>query len=412
VIKRILKNNCLKSTVSGLALVFFAGCGGGANSSSNTVSNIIASDLQNSSASVTVKAVDGYIKNAIVKDSSGLVAEYNGSGTYVFNGTPVYPLTLSGGEIEDTNVAFDINLTLKNENAFVISPITTFIDGNDSLYSRLSQLDLVGDFYGDYIETNNTSLAKLSEFLYVVLHDTSLKTNFSNDLDSNESVRSLSEIAELIKDDIYNSNLNATQRINLLALVNSISDINEEVSVNKIESILKPYKIVVKNSYKDPSFIATLATGQTKSYHLGDDGNLTKGAVRSFTRDDTKEVVIDNVTNLMWQDNVEVNTTTKTWNEAVQYCEDLTLGGYTDWRLPSAEELISITDKGRDKPAINSTFKYVKAGNYLDNTDWYWTATNYIGDFSQAWVIGFIEGDENTKPKTDSYYIRCVRDNK
>ncbi|MEO1927704.1 MAG: DUF1566 domain-containing protein [Nautiliaceae bacterium] len=396
-IKRILKNNYLKSTVSGLALVFFAGCGGGADSSSNTVSNIIASDLQNSSASVTVKAVDGYIKNAIVKDSSGLVAEYNGSGTYVFNGTPVYPLTLSGGEIEDTNVAFDINLTLKNENTFVISPVTTFIDGNDSLYSRLSQLNLVGDFYGDYIETNNTSLAKLSEFLYVVLHDTSLKTNFSNDLDSNDSVSNFSDITELIKNDIYNSNLNATQRINLLALVNSISTIDETlISANEIENILKFYKIIVKNSYKDPSFIATIA----------------KGADRNFTRDDTKEVVIDNATNLIWQDNEEVNTSTKTWNEAVQYCEDLTLGGYTDWRLPSAEELISITDKGRKTPAINSTFKYVKNGNYVDDTDWYWTATNYIGDFSQAWVVGFIKGDENIKPKTDSYYIRCVRDNK
>jgi hypothetical protein len=45
---------------------------------------------------------------------------------------------------------------------------------------------------------------------------------------------------------------------------------------------------------------------------------------------------------LMWTrtDNLEeIN-----WGEANQYCEDLTLGDYSDWRLPTIEQLEKLYD--------------------------------------------------------------------
>ncbi len=36
-----------------------------------------------------------------------------------------------------------------------------------------------------------------------------------------------------------------------------------------------------------------------------------------------------------------------TWEEALAYCEGLTLGDHSDWRLPTIKELNSIVDYGR-----------------------------------------------------------------
>lgn len=50
-------------------------------------------------------------------------------------------------------------------------------------------------------------------------------------------------------------------------------------------------------------------TGQTVSYYANDDGDYQKGITPSYSRDDAKEVVTDNVTGLMWQD--DATTVTK-----------------------------------------------------------------------------------------------------
>jgi len=78
-----------------------------------------------------------------------------------------------------------------------------------------------------------------------------------------------------------------------------------------------------------------------------------------FVRDNSKEVVVDKSTNLMWQDDNDVKSITKTWVEAINYCENLTLGGYTDWRLPNINELKSIVDYTKAEPAISSEFSNV-----------------------------------------------------
>ncbi|MBI5676566.1 MAG: DUF1566 domain-containing protein [Nitrospirae bacterium] len=41
----------------------------------------------------------------------------------------------------------------------------------------------------------------------------------------------------------------------------------------------------------------------------------------------------------MWQK--QDDSVTRTWDQSVAYCDGLTLGGQTDWRLPSKKELLS-----------------------------------------------------------------------
>jgi len=64
----------------------------------------------------------------------------------------------------------------------------------------------------------------------------------------------------------------------------------------------------------------------------------------AFSRDDTAQIVTDNKTKLQWQDdkNTASDDIVLKWGKAVSYCETLTLGGYSDWRLPNIDELSNL----------------------------------------------------------------------
>ena len=149
-------------------------------------------------------------------------------------------------------------------------------------------------------------------------------------------------------------------------------------------------------------FPLRVKTGQIVSYAAGDDGDLQRGITRSYTRDDTKEVVIDHATHLMWQDGVSGQTVTHTWQEAKEYCEALTLGGFTDWRLPTIEELLSIVDSGRSGPSIDPVFQNVVS-------DLYWSSTTDASNTSRAWAVNFYDGYDRWGAKSVDGYVRCVR---
>ena len=142
-------------------------------------------------------------------------------------------------------------------------------------------------------------------------------------------------------------------------------------------------------------------TGQTTVYKVNDDGTYHTGIARSYTRDDINGTVTDNATNLEWQD--DAIGSTMTWANAVTYCDGLTLDGKDDWRLPSIEELVSITDKSKVNPSINETYFKSVTSNY------YWSSTTLASDSSLAWGVYFNYGYDGWYNKTSSYYVRCVR---
>ena len=129
-------------------------------------------------------------------------------------------------------------------------------------------------------------------------------------------------------------------------------------------------------------------------------GSLTLSLNADFIRDNTKLVVNDTKTGLMWQDDAVGST--MTWANAITTCENLTLGGYSDWRLPNIRELKSIVDKTRANPAISPNFTAI-ASNY------YWSSTTNASVPSFAWFVYFGNGDVVWDDKTYSNYVRCVR---
>ena len=61
--------------------------------------------------------------------------------------------------------------------------------------------------------------------------------------------------------------------------------------------------------------------------------------------DNSDGTVTDNKTGLMWvaKDNgVPIN-----WHGATEYCKNLRVGGYSDWRMPTLAELASLFDRDR-----------------------------------------------------------------
>ncbi|MGK5092003.1 DUF1566 domain-containing protein [Deltaproteobacteria bacterium TL4] len=113
------------------------------------------------------------------------------------------------------------------------------------------------------------------------------------------------------------------------------------------------------------------------------------------------DTVLDRSRGLMWQR--QDDGTSRTWEAAISYCEALSLGGYSDWRLPNVRELESITSDSTYAPAINTTyFLNTSSSNY-------WSSTTSADNTSDAWYVYFYYGYVNYYYKTYSYYVRCVR---
>jgi len=120
-----------------------------------------------------------------------------------------------------------------------------------------------------------------------------------------------------------------------------------------------------------------------------------------FSKDNITNIVTDNTTGLQWQDNA--TPVTMTWTAAINYCEALTLGGQSDWRLPNFNELYFLADRSKSNPAIDSTFQNVVSNDY-------WSSITVVGNENYAWLVDFNGGGDNLYRKSDSYYARCVRD--
>ena len=112
--------------------------------------------------------------------------------------------------------------------------------------------------------------------------------------------------------------------------------------------------------------------------------------------------VTDKITGLMWQQSSAPSTMTQA--AALTYCSTmLTAGGHSDWRLPTKIELLSILDYAKASgPTINAIFTITQA-------NWYWTATTFALDTSQAWFVSFIDCSTSAEAMSSAAAVRCVR---
>ena len=131
-------------------------------------------------------------------------------------------------------------------------------------------------------------------------------------------------------------------------------------------------------------------SGQDANYAI----NLPNYEIKTINGD---EVVIDHITGLTWQrrdDGIK-----RTWYEAMDYCDNLAVAGYSDWRRPTWKELQSMANYGYLDPVVNprtADFVYSAAPD-----DCYWSATTLKACFRNNQIT---IGDKN-----EQNLVRAVR---
>lgn len=90
---------------------------------------------------------------------------------------------------------------------------------------------------------------------------------------------------------------------------------------------------------------------------------------------------------------ININAGCSTPGIAARLCADLVLSGYSDWYLPSKDEL--------NKLYLNRSL----IGGFVNKT--YWSSSQSSND--NAWNQNFSNGTQNDSSKNKMYYVRAVR---
>ena len=156
-----------------------------------------------------------------------------------------------------------------------------------------------------------------------------------------------------------------------------------------------------------------LKTGLDAIYHANDDFSVNSGIARSYYVDNADGTVSDNATGLVWQKcsrgqsppSCSGTATYHNWDDSKTYCQNLNLASKT-WRLPTAEELLTLRDYGQStNPAIDTSFFPATISGIP-----YWTSSESL---SSAYVLNFradssLNAVVNSESKTLNRHVRCV----
>ena len=177
-------------------------------------------------------------------------------------------------------------------------------------------------------------------------------------------------------------------------------------------------------------------------YGLGQDGEVRAGQAMGYTvlNRNGVECIQDNVTGLIWEQKTDDGgLRDKDWgytwynpnsatngglagtpnggtchNKAggaqcdtqgyIQVLNAANYCGYSDWRMPSWMELLSIVDHGRDNPSINPVFVNTRG-------EYFWSASPVAYNHNYAWFVSFASGNNHSyfNRKSTVYQIRAVR---
>jgi hypothetical protein len=132
-----------------------------------------------------------------------------------------------------------------------------------------------------------------------------------------------------------------------------------------------------------------------------------KEATKLFT-DNGDGTVTNHEVGLMWQKDDDGHQ--RNWKEAMEYARALSLAGHSDWRLPSKDELVSLSCDARPNSEIRRKyFPGMKASDY-------WTSTTYENNDGDAYYVTCDGGNPYSGEvsysysyKTYTHYVRCVR---
>ena len=170
------------------------------------------------------------------------------------------------------------------------------------------------------------------------------------------------------------SNWSVSQTVTVTGIDDISNDCNQSYTVvlaaasssDSSYNGLNPSDVSVNNTDNEGESFCLPDTGQTGDYTstFGEDSDYTYSAISYSGNGDG--TVTDGNTGLIWQQ--QDDGTERNWNDASSYCNALSLGGQSDWRLPTDKELMSIAHFGTNT-SIYITF-------FLTTQSKYWTFNN------------------------------------
>ena len=157
--------------------------------------------------------------------------------------------------------------------------------------------------------------------------------------------------------------------------------------------------------------------GRDVSSASNTDGKLgfSFSAVGSYA---TTECVMDNLTGLVWEGKTALGDRAST-NSYSNYGDSRSadasayvaavnaakLCGYSNWRLPTSEELHALVDYSVVNPDPNLDMTWFPNGLGAP----YWTASAYLGSTAKAWSVNFANGYVSSSARSAKLPVRLVR---
>ncbi len=168
---------------------------------------------------------------------------------------------------------------------------------------------------------------------------------------------------------------------------------------------------VALNSAQDGMMGPDVSSASASDGKLG----FSFAAVGSYA---STECIKDNLTGLYWEGkptsgvraytNTYSNAADNSAGDASSYVTAVNasaLCGFSDWRLPTRDELQGLVDYALVSPTATLD------ATWFPNTmiGWYWSATPYLGGSAKAWYVSFANGFVGSSARSGKQALRLVR---
>jgi alpha-tubulin suppressor-like RCC1 family protein len=104
--------------------------------------------------------------------------------------------------------------------------------------------------------------------------------------------------------------------------------------------------------------------------------------------------ILDTHTDILWPKEAYLGKLPLSWQAAQQFVQEMNNGerpnmGYTDWRLPSINELETLVDEGKFYPALPDFHPFENVRNHF-----YWSSSRGVDIFAYIWILDMASGEK------------------
>jgi len=188
-----------------------------------------------------------------------------------------------------------------------------------------------------------------------------------------------------------------------------------------------PDNLMIKNNLISSGMDNNKAIIQNKKIQLSlKEKAIKKENIEEIIVEQEEKFFIDKESNLIWTNHdvkkqwlTDENFRTRDYlntqgDTANHYCQNLTAGGYSNWRLPTIDELRVVVAScsgilNKQKLNEKSTKYHSCYKNKGFKSSHYWSSTNNIDNLNYAWLVNFYGGYDCYDDKDNTEYVRCVR---